>query len=60
LEEKAEQVLLVWLWQHAPVDVGHPWGVVVMLMTVRRYIQGAIEDVRFPVVDVWVVVSLPD
>jgi hypothetical protein len=31
---------------------------VVMLMTGWRYIRGAAEDVQFPMVDVWVVVSL--
>jgi hypothetical protein len=60
LEEKAERVLLVSLWRRAPVHAGHPWGVVVMLMMGRRYIRGVTEDVRFPVVDKWVVVSLLD
>jgi hypothetical protein len=57
LKEKAEWVLLALLWRRAPVNAGHPWGVMVMLMMGRRYIRGAAEDVRFPVVDVWVVVS---
>jgi hypothetical protein len=60
LEEKAERALSVLLWRRAPVHAGHPWGVVVMLMTGRRGIRGAVEDVRFPVVDIRVVVSLFD
>jgi hypothetical protein len=60
LEEKAEWVLLALLWRRAPVHAGHPWGVVVVLMMGQRYIQDALEDVRFPVVDVRVVVSLLD
>jgi hypothetical protein len=60
LEEKAEQALSVLLWRCAPVHAGHPWGIVVMLMTGRWDIQGATEDVRFPVVDVRVVVPLYD
>jgi hypothetical protein len=58
LEEKAKRALLVLLWRRAPVRAGHPWGVVVMLMTGQRDIRSAAVDVRFPVVDVWVVVSL--
>jgi hypothetical protein len=60
LEEKAVRILLALLWQRALVHAGHPWGVVVMLMMGRRYIRGAIEDVQFPVFDIWVVVSLLD
>jgi hypothetical protein len=58
LEEKAKGALLVLLWRRAPVHAGHPWGVVVMLMIGRRDIWSAAVDVQFPVVDVWVVVSL--
>jgi hypothetical protein len=60
LEEKAKQALSVLLWRRAPVRVGHPWGVVVMLMTGWWDIRSAVVDVRFPVVNVWVVVSLFD
>jgi hypothetical protein len=42
------------------VHASHPWGDVVMLMMGRWYIWGAAEDVRFPMVDIWVVVSLLD
>jgi hypothetical protein len=58
LEEKAKRALSVLLWRRASVRAGHPWGVMVMLMMGRRDIRSAIVDVRFPVVDVWVVVSL--
>jgi hypothetical protein len=58
LEEKAKRALLVLLWRRALVHVRHPWAVVVMLMMGRRDIQSAVEDVRFPVVDEWVVVPL--
>jgi hypothetical protein len=60
LEEKAERALSVLLWRRAPVCAGHLWDVVVMLMTGRRDIWGAAEYVRFPMVDVRVVVPLFD
>jgi hypothetical protein len=58
LEEKAKRALLVLLGRRAPVRADHPWGVVVMLMMGRQDIRSAAVDVRFPVVNVWVVVSL--
>jgi hypothetical protein len=60
LEEKTERALSVLLWRYAPVRAGHPWDIVVMLMTGRRDIWGAAEDVRFSVVDVRVMVPLFD
>jgi hypothetical protein len=43
------------LWRRV-LRAGHPWGVVVMLMTGRQVIRSALVGVRFPVVDVWVMV----
>jgi hypothetical protein len=58
LEKKAGQALWALLWRRALVRAGHPWGVVVMMG--RQDILGAVEDVQFLVVDVWVVVCLFD
>jgi hypothetical protein len=58
LEEKAKRALLVLLWRRASVCASHPWGIMAMLMMGWRDIQSATVDMRFPVVDVWVVISL--
>jgi hypothetical protein len=58
LEKKAGWALWALLWRRALVRAGHPWGVVVMMGW--QHILGAVEDVRFPVVDVRVVFYLFD